>query len=479
MPAPRFATLLALIVAVAGCKSKKDGDPAGSGGGRAVAPADAAPADARPVAGPDDPVEGARVAAVPLAAPTLAIEHAVLVPAAKDLEATGQAILAAAKQRGLPVLAPDAEPTGEPQLMITVGTLAEAELTPERLALTPRGIAEADAGKVAAAAHAIVLTALGPTAARERLDHDANAIALAGARRARGWIHDGATFETFSVEAFEAARRDVDALDVVERVMVHSGRGEELLFLETVGMSRYGLPDLFLDGVTQLDVERAVLMLSAAAQALVELGEVTQAGELGVELATLTPPRWKDTVASARAAGGASGITWRVTWSKGDNAEATSPTLLELAPLRDDPAALRYALDSTLGAGDEEMVMVDRDPELVAASARARAALAKLAPMFAEGVPTGTTLMVKAPFATDDGGVEYMWVEATGWKADKIAGVLANEPFDIASLHSGDRVEVTLADVYDYTLERPDGTTEGGETSEIIERKHRAAPAAP
>ncbi|MGC3997800.1 MAG: hypothetical protein QM767_10025 [Anaeromyxobacter sp.] len=46
-----------------------------------------------------------------------------------------------------------------------------------------------------------------------------------------------------------------------------------------------------------------------------------------------------------------------------------------------------------------------------------------------------------------------------------------NNPFEVPALHAGDVVEVVEADVFDYMLERADGTRQGGETSKLLEKR--------
>lgn len=61
-----------------------------------------------------------------------------------------------------------------------------------------------------------------------------------------------------------------------------------------------------------------------------------------------------------------------------------------------------------------------------------------------------------------------MWVEVTGWKDQKITGLLENEPADVADLHAGQVVEVKEEDVFDYIRYYADGREQGNTTGEII-----------
>jgi uncharacterized protein YegJ (DUF2314 family) len=113
------------------------------------------------------------------------------------------------------------------------------------------------------------------------------------------------------------------------------------------------------------------------------------------------------------------------------------------------------------------------DATLNAARDRARVALAKLAPHFGNGVPDLERLLVKGPFTTNSGQIEWMWVEVSRWDGDTLSGVLVNEPFQPSSVTAGDHVSVKLGDTFDYTWQKRDGTVEGGETDAILERSGR------
>jgi uncharacterized protein YegJ (DUF2314 family) len=63
-----------------------------------------------------------------------------------------------------------------------------------------------------------------------------------------------------------------------------------------------------------------------------------------------------------------------------------------------------------------------------------------------------------------------MWVEVSSWNDNTIVGLLANEPEDVPDLHAGATVKVNQKDVFDYILNKADGSVEGNETSKEIEK---------
>lgn len=128
------------------------------------------------------------------------------------------------------------------------------------------------------------------------------------------------------------------------------------------------------------------------------------------------------------------------------------------------------ALESFFGSTDA-VTRIKHDEALKEASEAARKKLPDLRKRFNTGLKPGENLLLKAPFATPDGGREWMWVEVASWKADgSIPAVLQNDPFEIPNLKSGAHVEVKEKDIFDYILSTPDGTVEGNETGKIIEK---------
>ena len=89
------------------------------------------------------------------------------------------------------------------------------------------------------------------------------------------------------------------------------------------------------------------------------------------------------------------------------------------------------------------------------------------------GFPHGAHLIVKAPFKTDKGDNEWMWVEVTSWKGDRMEGILINEPFHVPTLHEGADVVVSQQTLYDYMYTRVGGESEGGETDQILLRREQ------
>jgi uncharacterized protein YegJ (DUF2314 family) len=157
-------------------------------------------------------------------------------------------------------------------------------------------------------------------------------------------------------------------------------------------------------------------------------------------------------------------------WEEGD----PKNRLIELSFDRGtgpDVGARQEQIMAEAFGSDDSIVNVEHDEELLAASDDARKKLSTLQAAFNKGLPPGEFILVKAPFQVPAGGNEWMWVEVSSWKGTRISGTLQNEPFNIPTLHAGQRIEVSQDDVFDYLLNRPDGTTEGNVTGQIIQSR--------
>ncbi|HVV86110.1 MAG TPA: DUF2314 domain-containing protein, partial [Kofleriaceae bacterium] len=302
--------------------------------------------------------------------------------------------------------------------------------------------------------------------------HRAAAIARVGAARAGGWIVDRPTQFVFSRAKFDSARPDGFPLDGGELVAIHGvSEDEGTAFLETFGLGRFGLPELYMRHIPRSFGDDMMELVRAAEQELIERGAIEATGALDVDVARLTTPPWPQNLVALRAHGGSARLHFAATWTLGDQHAEDRPPEIELTLPGGEPAEqIHAAIAAFFGAEADTVVgAAPDDPRLMAARARARAELAALAPRFAHGVPELERLLVKAPFATDSGGVEWMWVEVHAWKGDRLSGVLVNQPDDVSSLKEGAQVEVKQGDLFDYLLHRADGTEAGGETNRILE----------
>jgi uncharacterized protein YegJ (DUF2314 family) len=89
---------------------------------------------------------------------------------------------------------------------------------------------------------------------------------------------------------------------------------------------------------------------------------------------------------------------------------------------------------------------------------------------FADGLPEGAVLMVKAPFQGPRRSLEWLWLSVEQWRADgTMIGTLQSQPRRVMELDKGDEVVVDLERVFDYVLVLPDGTREGNTTGQFLQ----------
>lgn len=432
-----------------------------------------APAPVLPAAGPDAPVVGAPVAAVSLVSPTVASMHALILPKGSDVAVVRIAVDKALASRSITVVKePPEVPSATTVAIVETPTLAEMGVPREAFEYFGRGLEPSDLAALGEAVDVVIVSLIGPPTSVAALQHTGAALALEVARPARAWIVDVWTRETFTIDAFAAARPPEFPLDALTLTLLHAVEDDTGVFLETSGMSRFGLPELVLRRIPKAYAASMEILVGAAAQTLVERGALQRDGALVVEFAALRTTGWPETAKEITTSRGTGTITFDTSWSHGTQADVPgAPVLVELQlPGTGDVAARAYAAMSTLSDNPEQGATeaAEDDAELNGARDRARVAFAELAPRFASGIPELESLHVKAPFHTNDGSIEWMWVELESCKGEVLIGTLLNDPFSPASVKAGDRVEVKAGEIFDYRYRSADGEEQGGTTDKIL-----------
>jgi len=237
----------------------------------------------------------------------------------------------------------------------------------------------------------------------------------------------------------------------------------------SLGMAKMGLPDLVVEDLAQHSQGEIGNLINLVSQALAEgqaarktcgfrlaLSEIRDAGireemmkalkpnSTGVACLTLLPGKWED----------------------GDPHNRLVQLAFDKYPGPDLHARQEAMIDSFFGFADS-VHYVKHDDALLAASAEARQQLPALHKAL-EAFQPGEYLEVKAPFRTESGGNEWMWVEVRRWEGNRISGLLDNEPEAVPGLHAGQEVEVRQEDIFDYLHKFPDKRTEGNKTGMIM-----------
>lgn len=266
-----------------------------------------------------------------------------------------------------------------------------------------------------------------------------------------------------------------DVPDVAMHSVIHFYRNDDgsgYRFV-TVGMARFGLPDLSIEDAIASESRPLGNMVNVTAQALVEGALTDAAGRLDVRLQASRHPgvakaQGEDVLPGAQRVAHLLLVQGRRDEGDADN------RLLRIAFDRydgPDEHARQAALGTALFGSEDGVTRIRHDARLLAARDAARAKMPELRDRFNRGLRPGEVLMVKAPFATDHEGREWMWVEVAAWKGDRITGTLQNTPDDVQHLKQGQDVVVSQAELFDYLFKRADGTLEGNTTGAIIQEQ--------
>lgn len=291
---------------------------------------------------------------------------------------------------------------------------------------------------------------------------DQGAKALAEALRigaeAGTWIEDvdtGRYFDQASAltmaEQAEAAAIDLSRLTVVE---VHQA-GTALAILSTRGLARLGLPDLVEVGVPADQVDASGARLNAIAQAMWEQGAARNGP---VSVMEVDAARFANEDAR-RAACQLKG-TANLAYDRGNRAILGG--------------GVRASVERFNGAFGECEGASAAAPSPTESLATVRAqAISRLRTeiraAWTVGLPAGERLMVKAPFQSPDGQVEWLWLQVERWEAnDVLKGKLLSAPNTVPDVKKGDSVQAPLDLVFDWIWVRADGRSEGNETQKWL-----------
>ena len=293
--------------------------------------------------------------------------------------------------------------------------------------------------------------------------------ALAGATGGVPWDDD--TRQAFSVEAWSELRQahwqgDLPRVDNHMNMHLYELDGRNRLV--TIGMDKLGLPDLSIPDLIRNDSEVLGPLINAIAQTMIEGGQLSQGGELSVDLAGLQHAELREILQSYVVQGtGKAEIELREATPMQGDADNRLWELSFPGSGQAYYAAQIATLEGMFGNSEDGVIHMEHDEELLAASARSRDELLGMKAELQGHFDQGWALLVKGPFPTPSGGTEWMWVETRSWSGDAFQGLLINDPVEIPDLAYGAPVEVSEADLFDYRLDLPDGSTKGWHATRI------------
>ncbi|MCL6296018.1 DUF2314 domain-containing protein [Jejuia spongiicola] len=281
-------------------------------------------------------------------------------------------------------------------------------------------------------------------------------------------IFDSDTRETYSKDYWNAKRLINDnTVNISNHITIHFYQKEEYCRAITLGMLKFGLPDLCIENLSCNSSLGLTSFINLIAQTLLEKQKIEKTGRIKLNIDAIKNEELKAVLLSSlyeNAEKKAEINLIKGTWEEGD----PQNRLIEIGFSEANPQVEHNEVITKLFGSLDKVSYLNHNEELLAASKRAKEKIPELRKLFLAGLPINSSLLIKFPFENSEGEREWMWVEITKWKGETINGLLQNEPRVVENLKAGSKVSKNINDMFDYILYKADGTQEGNETSEII-----------
>lgn len=293
-------------------------------------------------------------------------------------------------------------------------------------------------------------------------------------KKTGGLLWDEETREVFSPTAWDESRLGdwpETGPDISRHTVIHAYQSGEYIRAITLGMAKFGLPDVVVDGFSWSLNQSMGNVVNLFCQAIAEKGELEIEGQFDLVIDDIKHEKIRTAMLESLKTNATKTARLSLVDGRWEEGDPDNP-LIEITFDRYSGNDVHARQDLMLGGlfGFEDSITPVRESEkLTAASQKARTKLPGLRADFVSGLEPGEYIMLKAPFGTSNDGTEWMWVEVSSWKGDDIEGVLKNEPFDVPELHAGQIVKISESDVFDYLRVLPDGSAEGNETGNVID----------
>jgi uncharacterized protein YegJ (DUF2314 family) len=243
--------------------------------------------------------------------------------------------------------------------------------------------------------------------------------------------------------------------------------------LVTLGMLRFGSPDLSIRGATMAEGALLAEVINAAASKIAHGASAATITLTLDDIARVVGRKPSELNANP---GTARPVTFDIVVPERIEGDPDN----EMAELIPNGGATRETWEavvtSLFGAPSSIGAPVD-DKELSEIAIRARQSLPKAIERFAAGEGE---LFVKGPFPIPvesrvDGGAsaEMLWIAVASCDAQLCTGILSNEPTYATNIALGKTTSVRRTEAVDWLLQHKDGTSTGGESIKVL--KARAA----
>lgn len=335
------------------------------------------------------------------------------------------------------------------------------------------GLTPAEREGLHARPHAMVLRTTGKPTREQLPARTAFAAAAVLAEAAHGYVYDETERKIETAADFArhlvTAPLGQNAFEPRHIVVQLYRQDDGTARLLTLGMVRFGAPDLSLRGANMASGPLLAEVLNAAA-AKIAGGHDESTLAIGVDDVARVMGRKP---AEVNAGDGRSVL---LEISEPERMEGDPDNdLAELTPPGGIPRdGWDVVVASLFGQAPTVTSPVD-DKELGEIAKRARRDLPKAIARFEAA---GGALYVKGPFPIPedqrlDGGptVEHLWIAARACDAQRCTGSLSNEPSYLSNLAAGKTTSVSRAEVADFLLQQKDGGTMGGESIKALKAR--------
>lgn len=286
-------------------------------------------------------------------------------------------------------------------------------------------------------------------------------------------VTDYTTYESFNSKSWSEDRIvnfNEANKDVTSQFTIHLYRENEFCRAVTLGLGKFCLPDISIQGLSCNDQRSYGSLINLISQTWIEKPVIRVDSTLIIDITTIKNDTVKTRLLKSLEQDASKKALITLSFVEPQEGDAYN-SQFEIV-FNDDNYSSKQeqqqALIAQVFGATDQIEYIKHDERILQASQRAKEKLPDLKNMFDKGLEPGYSILLKAPFETDNGGQEWMWVEVTKWTDNSIEGILQNDPFEISNLSAGSKVNANPSDIFDYILYFPDGSIEGNETGKII-----------
>ncbi|MEO6994607.1 MAG: DUF2314 domain-containing protein [Lacunisphaera sp.] len=262
--------------------------------------------------------------------------------------------------------------------------------------------------------------------------------------------------------------------DVTKHITMHEYRDPDLERIVTLGLRKFGLPDLVLEAISGDYSRPAGNTINYCAQVLLEQG-VPKNHQLVLDLRKIRHSAVREKALEYPLKGATGIVKLSFTETVREPGDADNQLFkIEFPEASGVDASEKTAQAMTELYGSENDVLYARrdDEQLLVARDQARKAFLNLKDLFKAGLKPNERLAVKYGF-TDGKDTECKWIEIYAWEGDELSGVISNDSLIIAGMKAGKKVKIPASEIYDYLHYFPDGSEEGNGTGKILEGREK------